>query len=152
MNISRAQPSGTDLNRDPQPNRFEHTASTTLALTKILRNANPPPQQQPPQRPSSSPLPFGLTWHQASLILHIFQTHHQPNFPFVTIPKETIAQTLYAERPFLFRAVMLVAAPLPESRVEKMKRNALAYLSHQMLVEEAKRPELLQGLLVVIAW
>lgn len=47
---------------------------------------------------------------------------------------------------------MLVAAPLPEPRVEKMKRNTLAYLSHQMLVEEAKRLELLQGLLVVIAW
>ncbi|KAL2687484.1 hypothetical protein Neosp_005045 [[Neocosmospora] mangrovei] len=47
---------------------------------------------------------------------------------------------------------MLVASPLPRSRVVKMKRNALAYLGYRMLVEEEKTLDLLQGLLVVAAW
>lgn len=74
------------------------------------------------------------------------------NFPFVTIDSEVAPQQLYNEKPSLFRAVMLVAAPLSESRIIKMKRNVLAYLGQQVLVEGSVRLELLQGLLVVIAW
>ncbi|KAM5376864.1 hypothetical protein ACJZ2D_005351 [Fusarium nematophilum] len=47
---------------------------------------------------------------------------------------------------------MLVAAPLPAQRVAKMKRNTLAYLGYRMLVESEKTLDLLQGLLVVLAW
>ncbi|KPM37013.1 hypothetical protein AK830_g9554 [Neonectria ditissima] len=47
---------------------------------------------------------------------------------------------------------MLVAAPLSIPRIAKMKRNVLAYLSQQVFVEEKKTLDLLQGLLICIAW
>ena len=47
---------------------------------------------------------------------------------------------------------MLVAAPLPESKAVKNKRNTLAYLGYRSLVEEDKTLDILQGVLVVVAW
>lgn len=70
----------------------------------------------------------------------------------MTVKEDTTAEYLYKEKPFLFRAIMLVASPLPRTRVVKMKRNTLAYLGYRMLVEEEKTLDLLQGLLVVAAW
>lgn len=96
--------------------------------------------------------PFGLSWSQATLALTTFRRDHTLHFPFVTVEEDSAAEDLYKEKPFLFRAIMLVASPLPRSRVVKMKRNTLAYLGYRMLVEEEKTLDLLQGLLVVAAW
>lgn len=82
----------------------------------------------------------------------MFRSQYMSNFPFVTIDSQITPQQLYGEKPFLFRAVMLVAAPLPEPRIAKMKRDVLAYLGQQVLVEEKVKRELLQGLLLIIAW
>lgn len=75
-----------------------------------------------------------------------------PVFPFVIVEDAVVPPQLYTERPFLFRAIMLVAAPLSVPRIVKMKRNVLAYLSQQIFVEEKQTLDLLQGLLVCIAW
>lgn len=47
---------------------------------------------------------------------------------------------------------MLACAPLPTAKLEKMKRNALAYLSQHIIVEDDRDIELLQALLIVLAW
>ncbi|KAM0200198.1 hypothetical protein ACHAPQ_004964 [Fusarium lateritium] len=47
---------------------------------------------------------------------------------------------------------MLVAAPFSESRAVKNKRNTLAYLGYRSLVEEDKTLDILQGVLVIVAW
>lgn len=62
------------------------------------------------------------------------------------------AKEMYLAKPFLFRVIMLAAAPLPIPRVTKMKRNVLAYLGQHMLVEEERQLDLLQGLLICISW
>lgn len=62
------------------------------------------------------------------------------------------AKQMYVEKPFLFRVIMLAAAPLPIPRVIKIKRNVLAYLGQHMLVEEERQLDLLQGLLICISW
>ncbi|UNI15690.1 hypothetical protein JDV02_002201 [Purpureocillium takamizusanense] len=95
---------------------------------------------------------YGLTWPQAERILDIFRTKLMPNFPFVIVQAHTTAKTLLEEKPFLFRAVMLAAAPLPPPRLAKMKRSVLAYLGQHVLVEEERKLDLLQGLLVCLAW
>lgn len=73
-------------------------------------------------------------------------------FPCVLIDSTVSAQQLLEEKPFLFRSIMLTAAPLPVSRAKKMKRNVMAYLGHRMLVDEQRQLELLQGLLVLLTW
>ncbi|KAJ4267475.1 hypothetical protein NW762_003582 [Fusarium torreyae] len=47
---------------------------------------------------------------------------------------------------------MLVAAPLPGPKIAKMKRNALAFLGYRTLVEEEQTLDILQGILVIMAW
>lgn len=96
--------------------------------------------------------PFGLSWLQATQILHIFREEYIPQFPFITFSSDRTAEALFKDNPFLFRAVMLVAAPLLESKVVKNKRNTLAYLGYRSLVEEDKTLDILQGVLVIVAW
>jgi hypothetical protein len=96
--------------------------------------------------------PFGLSWLQATQILRIFREEYIPQFPFITISGDRAAEALSKDNPFLFRAVMLVAAPLLESKAVKNKRNTLAYLGYRSLVEEDKTLDILQGMLVIVAW
>ncbi|CEF75344.1 unnamed protein product [Fusarium graminearum] len=112
----------------------EHTQNT---------NSKTPETLQPP---------FGLSWLQATQILNIFRQEYTSQFPFVLIRSDVTAESLYKGNPFLFRAVMLVAAPLSEPRIIKMKRNVLAYLGYRTLVEEDKTLDILQGILVIVAW
>ncbi|CEI66914.1 unnamed protein product [Fusarium venenatum] len=96
--------------------------------------------------------PFGLSWLQATQILNLFHQEYISQFPFVLIRSDDTAERLYKGNPFLFRAIMLVAAPLSESKIIKMKRNVLAYLGYRTLVEEDKTLDILQGILVIVAW
>ncbi|KAL0942158.1 tRNA processing endoribonuclease [Colletotrichum truncatum] len=96
--------------------------------------------------------PFGLTWTQATFILNEFRTFFTPNFPFVIIDGETTPQNLLRDKPLLFRAVMLVAAPLPYSRTTEMKSEVMAYLGHRMLLEEEETLDILQGILIIVMW
>jgi hypothetical protein len=100
---------------------------------------------------ASQPL-FGMSWPQASQILDLFRKEYIPQFPFVLISSHQTAQSLCEDNPFLFRAVMLVVAPVSETRICKMKRNVLAYLGYRTLVEEDMTLDILQGILVIIAW
>ncbi|KAF7552633.1 hypothetical protein G7046_g7349 [Stylonectria norvegica] len=112
-----------------------------------------PHDKAPLQHQTSTPAPpCGLTWGQASRVVAIFRKEYMPNFPFVFLDPGLSAEQLYAEKPFLFRAVMLAAAPLSEARIKKTKCDVLAYLGHRVLVEEKRTLDLLQGLLVCVAW
>ncbi|KAK2730485.1 tRNA processing endoribonuclease [Colletotrichum kahawae] len=96
--------------------------------------------------------PFGFTWAQASFILSDFRDKFTPNFPFVIIDRQTSPQDLLREKPFLFRAVMLAAAPLPRPRIADIRSDVLAYLGHRMLLENEETLDLLQGILVIVMW
>ncbi|KAH9228861.1 hypothetical protein K456DRAFT_772475 [Colletotrichum gloeosporioides 23] len=96
--------------------------------------------------------PFGFTWAQASFILNDFRDKFTPNFPFVIIDRHTSPQDLLREKPFLFRAVMLAAAPLPRPRIANIRSEGLAYLGHRMLLENEEKLDLLQGILVIVIW
>ncbi|OAA50729.1 Fungal transcriptional regulatory protein [Cordyceps fumosorosea ARSEF 2679] len=144
-----------------------HTQSPVLPpISSPANSASAPPGPSPaaPPRqgstsssgwpsPQAPPLPpLGLTWPQAERILAIYRDTCLYNFPFVWIPGHMTAQELCESKPCLFRAVMLSSAPLPVARLKKMKRNVIAYISQHMLVEEERSLDVLQGLLIVIAW
>ncbi|KAM3557389.1 hypothetical protein MY1884_004543 [Beauveria asiatica] len=133
------------------------TATSSPAnSTSASRPSPAAPRQGSTSRPSSQPSiqppPMGLSWPQAERILAIYRDICLYNFPFVWIPGYMTAQELCESKPCLFRAVMLSSAPLPVARLKKMKRNVIAYISQRMLVEEERSLDVLQGLLIVIAW
>lgn len=96
--------------------------------------------------------PFGLTWNQAAFVMNDFRELFVPKFPFVQIKPCTTPQELLREKPFLFRAIMLVAAPLPRSRATKIQRDVMGYLGQRMLLEDQASLEILQGILVIVMW
>ncbi|KAI5462689.1 hypothetical protein BGZ63DRAFT_453827 [Mariannaea sp. PMI_226] len=96
--------------------------------------------------------PLGLSWNQVARVLVIFRSKYLPVFPFLTVDEKAGPLQLHSERPFLLRAIILIAAPLSVPRIAKMKRNVLAYMSQQVFLEEKKTLDLLQGILVCIAW
>ncbi|TDZ14344.1 hypothetical protein Cob_v012727 [Colletotrichum orbiculare MAFF 240422] len=112
-------------------------------------------QQQQQQRHGTGhdgPPPFGLTWSQAAFALDDFRNLFAPNFPFVTVDPRATPRRLLREKPFLFRAVVLVATPLPRSRAAEIHREILSHLGQRMLQEGEESLDLLQGLLVIIMW
>ncbi|EXF77381.1 hypothetical protein CFIO01_12133, partial [Colletotrichum fioriniae PJ7] len=102
--------------------------------------------------------PLGLTWSQASNVLADFRANFVPNFPFIQVdgpsvePGSGSPQRLAREKPFLFRAIMLAAAPAGKARAEAMHRELLAEMGARMMLEEEGGLDLLQGMLVIILW
>lgn len=96
--------------------------------------------------------PNGLTWLEATAILNNFHQNNMYRFPCVLVDEFTTPQQLLAEKPFVFRAIMLVAAQISVAQSKKMKRNVMAYLSYKLLVEEQRHLDLLQGLLIILSW
>ncbi|KAH8671233.1 hypothetical protein BX600DRAFT_509921 [Xylariales sp. PMI_506] len=95
---------------------------------------------------------FGLTWSQAEQAISDFKIKYVPEFPFVTLGHDVFAEQLYLEKPLLFRVVMLVAAPITLEKQRDIKRSVSSYIGRHMLVLEERNLDLLQGLLVFIAW
>jgi len=81
-----------------------------------------------------------------------YRVKFMPQFPFVIIDSGLGARDLFIKKPFLFRIIMLVAIRVPLARRKSMKRSVMAYLGQHLLVEEERSLDLLQGLLVFLAW
>lgn len=85
-------------------------------------------------------------------LLAIYQNRLTPVFPFVIVPPETTPEQLKAERPFLFSAICMAASI---SDVNSMRGQMFALTQHlmnEMMVESNRSIDLLQGILVMLAW
>ncbi|KAF5721351.1 hypothetical protein FMUND_3661 [Fusarium mundagurra] len=136
-------------NRAQQPGRDSDNNQEELGYDKSSKD---PTQTNTNSGRGTSQPPFGLSWPQAAQILRLFHEEFTSQFPFVTVGSHHTAESLHKSSPFLFRAIMIAAAPLPEAEVAKARRNILAYLSFRVMVEEDKTLDILQGVLVIVAW
>ncbi|KAK7754870.1 hypothetical protein SLS62_003184 [Diatrype stigma] len=132
--------------------------------------SQPPASQQPPPPPppppsgaaaapnisSSSRVParpgFGLTWEQAEQAVSDYRIRLTPHFPFVPLDPDATARDVFLSRPFLFRVILLVAARVAVPKQCELKRSVSAYVGQHLVVMEERSLDLLQGLLVYIAW
>ena len=73
-------------------------------------------------------------------------------FPFVRIKTDTTAKDLHKERPFLLRTIILISSCRSRSAQIASRKIIMEYLSVHMLVCEERSLDLLQGLLIYIAW
>ncbi|OTB16481.1 hypothetical protein K445DRAFT_316754 [Daldinia sp. EC12] len=95
---------------------------------------------------------FGLTWDQAEQALSDFKIKFTPYFPFVVLDPDVTAREILAQKPLLFRAIMLVACHLTLAKQSEIRKSILAYVGQHVLVMEERDLGILQGLLVFIAW
>jgi hypothetical protein len=110
----------------------------------------------PPQFDYSSSVPsqpgLGLTWKLAEQALGSFKLNYMPNFPFVAVGPHVSAQQLYCEKPLVFRTIMLASGALSSSQWRDIRRSINAYIGQHILVLEERSLDLLQGLLIFLAW
>lgn len=74
-------------------------------------------------------------------------------FPFVVLPAHTMLDTLRREKPFLLLSVLSISAVQSPSRLQKtLELELRESLSRRTIMNGEKSLDLLQGLLVYIAW
>ncbi|KAI6367493.1 hypothetical protein MCOR25_004910 [Pyricularia grisea] len=95
---------------------------------------------------------FDLTWREATQVLNVYSTLYVPSFPFVPLPPRRSPEELYAATPFLFRTIMLVAAPQSASTQRAGEKWFRRNIAEYVVVLGEKRLEILQSLLLFIAW
>ncbi|KAL1966514.1 hypothetical protein VTN77DRAFT_4436 [Rasamsonia byssochlamydoides] len=84
--------------------------------------------------------------------LSIFKTSMARHFPFVVIDDHHSAEELRLTKPFLLEVVLVAACYKGSGRQTVLGKEIIEHLSRRMLFEGEKSLDLLQGLLVYIAW
>ena len=85
-------------------------------------------------------------------LLEIFRTDMTPNFPFVVISPGTSAAQLHDQKPFLYSAIKMSVAFRNVLKQKAITKDIMTDLSVRLLQTGEKSIDLLQGLLVCIAW
>ncbi|KAK3353399.1 hypothetical protein B0T25DRAFT_209795 [Lasiosphaeria hispida] len=89
---------------------------------------------------------------EADRLLELYRTDCAPKFPFVRIPRCLTAYELSERQPFLFRAVIQVMAPQNALIQRDVARWIREQIAERVVVNQEKTLEILQALLIFIAW
>ncbi|KKY25654.1 putative conserved hypothetical protein [Diplodia seriata] len=114
---------------------------------------SPEPQPAPAADPDDDAIDQGLlSMQQAEVLVNIFKTRLTPHFPFVVLPAHVSVAQLRYEKPFLFLAV-LAAASFDDMSVQRQLGHLLKQaVNERILASGTLTFEVLQGLLVYLAW
>ncbi|KAJ6189815.1 hypothetical protein N7519_004723 [Penicillium mononematosum] len=88
---------------------------------------------------------------EGQLLMEVFFKRMFPLFPFLMIPPNITAEQLRREKPFLYLNISMVAcqnAPRQRELVDAVKE----YVAEHIIVREEHSLDLLQGLLINVAW
>ncbi|KAI9166735.1 Transcription factor himD [Paramyrothecium foliicola] len=98
-------------------------------------------------------------WHslwplpgEAEELMAFFDRGMAGLFPFVVIPKGVSEAELRTRRPFLWKAVMMSSSVWDGPRQVELGHKLLADISHSAIMEGQQSLDLLQGLMLLIAW
>ncbi|KAI1332669.1 hypothetical protein F5Y16DRAFT_356193 [Xylariaceae sp. FL0255] len=95
---------------------------------------------------------FGLTWDLAESVLSTFIHGRTAHYPFIILDHDVTTRRLFAEKPLLFRAILLIASDITLAKGREIKRSINAWIGQHLLVLDSCSLGSLQGLLVLIAW
>ncbi|KAJ5808968.1 hypothetical protein N7474_010237 [Penicillium riverlandense] len=83
--------------------------------------------------------------------MEVYLNQMVPLFPFVVIPPGTTPEALYQEKPFLYRTITMVACK-NGTRQREMAKSGRKYLAEHIVTNVESSLDLLQGLVVHVAW
>ena len=95
---------------------------------------------------------FTMTFYEADRALNLYRSLYAPCFPFVTIPVMVTAYELFEKSPFLFRTIVSVTTPQSPDMQADYKIWFRHYIAEHVVVNNERRLEVLQALLVHVAW
>lgn len=118
------------------------------------------PSMAPTTRPASVPewgsfdiVPgFPVSTDEADAILNLYRSEYSPKFPFVPIAPEVTAIGLFESRPFLFRVIVQMIAPQGAGTQREVAQWIRQHIAKHVVTQQERQIELLQGLLLYIAW
>lgn len=93
-----------------------------------------------------------VSMEEASRYLDLYRSDYSPKFPFVPIANGLTATELYKRQPFLFQVIMQIVAPQSPSVQREVDRWVREYIARSVIVDQERRLDLIQGLLLFVAW
>jgi hypothetical protein len=102
-----------------------------------------------PQPPAPS---FDIGRQDEALLLLEFRTQMAPQFPFVVVPPDATSESLRRERPMLWRSIVVAASYHNPRRQIALGWKLMEEFSTRILLKAEKSLDLLQALLVHVAW
>lgn len=99
-------------------------------------------------RSTDAPTPGDL---DGQSLLETYAEFMIPMFPFVPIPSQMTAEELRRERPFLYLNISMIACPNP-ARQQELSKAVKEYIADCIIMRGHRSLDLLQGLLVHLAW
>ncbi|KAJ5898767.1 hypothetical protein N7495_003511 [Penicillium taxi] len=85
------------------------------------------------------------------ILMEVFSKRMLPLFPFVVIPVDMTAEQLHRERPFLYLNISMVACQYAP-RQRQITKAVQEYIAKHIVLRGEYSLDLLQGLLVHLAW
>jgi hypothetical protein len=95
---------------------------------------------------------FRVSMADAEYFLRIYISSYSPLFPFVPVSKSISAYDLFVTKPFLLRTIMGIVAPQTHTIQVQTETWFREYIAEHMVVKQEKTLEILQALLLFIAW
>ena len=89
---------------------------------------------------------------EAEYLLLEYKTNLAEQFPFVVLPLDSMSQILHQERPLLWKAIMVASLHGNSHRQMTLGANLMEDLMMRLLFRAEKSLDLLQSLLILIAW
>ncbi|KAL4800112.1 hypothetical protein BDV19DRAFT_353471 [Aspergillus venezuelensis] len=139
--------------RQAYPKKETRLESLERRLDQLL-NQGHSPQSNTPEEKIGDVIDKGImTLDDAAALLDSYLQYLMPHFPFVVLPLHATAGELRDQKPFLFLAILSVAATEDQSLKRALEAEFKASLAERtVLGQHPPSLETLQGLLVFSAW
>ena len=82
------------------------------------------------------------------MLFQRYQKQMAAGLPFVVVPPEVTAEVLYAEKPLLLHAIVVVASYDDLARQQSLVKHLMRSISERILMRNEKNIGILQALLV----
>ncbi|KAJ5180594.1 zn 2cys6 transcription factor [Penicillium capsulatum] len=135
---------GPNLSQEPSPvssSEYARSPDMPQSLGSYVSNGLPPLQIWP----------LSANESELSQLFHRYRNRISCYFPFVVIPDVPPAQ-LHAEKPFLFKAIMMASSYTDRTNQLQLGTQLTEELGRRLLVNGETSMDILQGLLIHIAW
>lgn len=148
--IGLAPPSSSSIAAGPSPGENSpHLPPDTPG--PAFRGAGRPPATTPADSVEIIP-GFTMTFYEADRALNLYRSLYAPCFPFVAVPVMVTAYELFEKSPFLFRTIVSVTTPQGPAIQSDFKVWFRRYIAEHVVINNERRLDTLQALLVHIAW
>lgn len=160
--LTNAPPNAPTSSLNQVPNSSKNTSFMKLSADHQGGIPTPPfeyastrkvlQQATSPGALSDCALPIAHTDQDEHALYELFPSLMAVHFPFVLVEPNTNGEMLQYEKPLLYRVIIMVAACRDVSRHVVLRQDIMKDIMDRLLIRNEKSLELLQGLLLLMAW